>query len=177
MSFAIDSLKYAMRYILYRYTFTKRKTTHVKMKKELIAKKDIRINASPAKVWSVITNNESISIFMMGMKPVTDWKVGGEMNWIGRHQDQEQNMAKGKLESFVVNEKIQYSFFFPGYGHADIPEHYQTIIMELEKVSNNVTMLHTEQGDFSVFEEGETYLQHAQDFWNQAVIKIKALSE
>jgi uncharacterized protein YndB with AHSA1/START domain len=142
-----------------------------------IAKKSIQVNAPAAKLWNIITDNNSVTEFMMGMKPVTDWKEGSKLDWVGRHADQEQNMAKGSILELKRNEKLAYSFFFPGYGHADIPLHYQNVILELEKISENTTVLHAQQGDFSVFEEGETYVQHANEFWDQAVVKIKELAE
>lgn len=148
-----------------------------KVKNKLVAKETIEINAPANKVWTIITDSASVSKFMMGMKPITDWKVRSVMNWIGRHENQEQNMAKGNIQELVINKKLQYSFFFPGYGHADIPEHYQTVILELVKVNDSVTILYAQQGDFSVFAEGETYIKHARDFWHQAVVKIKELSE
>lgn len=147
------------------------------MKDPLIAKKSIEINAPLSAVWQVITDEKDVTIFMLGMSPLTDWKEGSPLNWIGRHEGKEQNMAKGVLLESKPNKLLRYSFFFPGYGHADIPAHYQTVILELEKATSGQTILHAQQGDFSVFEEGETYLQHAKDFWGQAVIKIKELAE
>jgi uncharacterized protein YndB with AHSA1/START domain len=147
------------------------------MKDPMIAKKSIEINARLSIVWQVITNDKSIITFMLGMKPLTDWIEGSRLNWIGRHEEQEQNIAKGYILELKPNERLRYSFFFSGYGHADIPEHYQVIMLRLEKAEEEKTILHAQQGDFSVFDEGETYVQHANDFWEQAVIKIKELSE
>ncbi len=143
----------------------------------MIVKKSIEINAPPSTVWEVITDEKSIATFMLGMKPLTDWKEGSPMTWTGRHEAQEQHMAKGRILERTPNEQLRYSFFFPGYGHADIPEHYQEIILRLEKAANEKTMLYAQQGDFSVFDEGATYVQHASDFWEQAVTKIKELAE
>jgi uncharacterized protein YndB with AHSA1/START domain len=147
------------------------------MQKSLIAKKDIQIDADPSKIWKIITDNEIVPTFMLGMTPLTDWKEGSVLNWIGRHGGQEKDAAKGKILELSPNKKIRYSFFFLGYGHADIPEHYQTIILELEKLNSQQTILHAQQGDFAVFEEGETYVKHATDFWEQALVKIKELAE
>jgi uncharacterized protein YndB with AHSA1/START domain len=147
------------------------------MKDPMIAKKSIEIDAPLSTVWQVITDDKSIVTFMLGMKPLTDCKEGSQLNWIGRHEEQEQNMAKGHILDLKPNERLSYSFFFPGYGHADIPEHYQVIVLRLEKATEEKTILHAQQGDFSVFDEGATYVQHANDFWEQAVRKIKELAE
>ncbi len=115
--------------------------------------------------------------FMQGMKPETDWKEGSSINWIGRHEGKEHNAAKGKILVLQPNKKLQYSFFYGGYGHADVPENYQTVTFELEEVNDSETNLLASQGDYSVFADGETYLKHAEDFWEKSVAVIKELSE
>lgn len=147
------------------------------MKKQLITKKSIDISAPASKVWSVITTNETVSVCMLGMRPLTDWKEGSSINWVGRHEGEEHNMAKGSIQELLLNKKLQYSFFYGGYGHADVPEHYQTVVLELESLNGRQTRLTAQQGDYSVFEDGETYMKHADYFWSQAVLKIKELSE
>jgi uncharacterized protein YndB with AHSA1/START domain len=147
------------------------------MKKQLIAKKSIDINAPVSKIWNVITTEESVSVFMLGMKPQTDWKEGSPINWAGRHEGEEHNMAKGLIQELSLNKKLQYSFFYGGYGHTDVPEHYQTVVLELEPLNDKQTRLKAQQGDYSIFEDGETYVKHADHFWSQAVLKIKELSE
>ena len=147
------------------------------MKKQLIAKKSIDISAPASKVWNVITTDETVSVFMLGMKPLTDWKEGSPINWVGRHEGEEHNIAKGSIQELSLNKKLQYSFFYGGYGHADIPAHYQTVVLELESLNDRQTRLTAQQGDYSVFEDGEAYIKHADSFWSQAVLKIKELSE
>lgn len=147
------------------------------MKKQLITKKSIDISAPASKVWSVITTDETVSVCMLGMRPLTDWKEGSSINWVGRHEGEEQNMAKGSIQELLLNRKLQYSFFYGGYGHADVPENYQTVVLELEPLNSRQTRLTVQQGDYSVFEDGETYMQHADHFWSQAVLKIKEFSE
>jgi uncharacterized protein YndB with AHSA1/START domain len=147
------------------------------MKRELVAKKNIAINANVSKVWNIITTDESVTVFMLGMKPMTDWKNGSSLNWIGRHKGEEHNMAKGTIKELSPNQKLQYSFFYAGYGDADIPENYQTVTLELEVINEKQTGLKVQQGDYSIFKDGETYLKHANDFWEQAVTKIKELAE
>src|ERR1700728_4429091 len=101
------------------------------MTKELIATKTIEINAPISKVWNIITADESVEVFMLGMKPLTDWKNGSSLTWIGRHKGEEHNMAKGTIKELSPDKKLQYSFFYGGYGHADTPENYQTVTLEL----------------------------------------------
>lgn len=146
-------------------------------KKSLIAEKIIEVNAPIEKVWTVITTDVYVVLFMMGMKPITSWKKGADIYWTGRHEGEEHNMAKGKVLESDPMKSLRYTFFFGGYGHADIPENYQTVSFELNKLTENQTILTVQQGDYSVFEEGETYLQHASDFWQQAGDKLKEICE
>jgi uncharacterized protein YndB with AHSA1/START domain len=146
-------------------------------KKNLIAEKVIEINAPVKRVWTVITTDESVQSFMMGMKPITNWQKGASIQWIGRHEGQEHNIAKGKITDFEPGELLQYTFFYGGYGHLDIPEHYQTVSLKLEKLVENRTRLTVRQGDYAVFVEGENYLQHANTFWQQAGEKLKEICE
>ena len=147
------------------------------MERQLIAKKSIDIQAPVAKIWHVITSDESVAVFMLGMKPQTDWKEGSPITWIGRHEGEEHNMAKGFIQKLAPNKTLQYSFFYGGYGHADVPEHYQTVVLELESLNGEQSRLTAQQGDYSIFEDGETYVKHADDFWTRAILKIKELSE
>ena len=73
-------------------------------------------------------------------------------------------MAKGIIQELSPNKKLKYSFFYGGYGHADIPEHYQTVILELESLNDKLTKLTAQRGDYSVFEDGETHVKHADNF-------------
>jgi uncharacterized protein YndB with AHSA1/START domain len=146
-------------------------------KKNLIAEKIIEINASAKKVWTAITTDVSVQSFMMGMKPITTWQKGASMQWIGRHEGEEHNMAKGEIINFVSEELLQYTFFYGGYGHLDIPEHYQLVTFRLEKLGENKTRLIVQQGDYAVFAEGENYLQHANTFWEQAGNRLKEICE
>lgn len=91
------------------------------MKEQLISKKSIALNAPVSKIWKIITTDDTVSIFMLGMKPVTDWQQGSAINWIGRHEGQENNMAKGVITAIIPEQELQYTFFYGGYGHADIP--------------------------------------------------------
>jgi hypothetical protein len=41
----------------------------------------------------------------------------------------------------------------------------------------NTTYVTVEQGDFSVFKEGEEFARHSQQFWDAALQKLKELAE
>lgn len=146
------------------------------MSDPLIAKSTITIDAPAPVVWGLITNPDAIQKFMLGMQAVSDWKAGSELRWIGRHGERPNDNARGAIEKIDPNRQLSYSFFYPGYGYPDEPQYYNRIIYELAAV-NDQTALAVEQGDFSVFKDGETMRKHSQEFWDLVLKNLKELAE
>ena len=46
------------------------------MNHHLFSSQSIDINATPAKVWEVLTNPKLIAEYLYGTETVTNWKVG-----------------------------------------------------------------------------------------------------
>ena len=80
-----------------------------------------------------------------------------------------------KLEK-LENKELKFTFFYAGYGYPDEPKYYNTVVFHLT-AKGNETLVETEQGDFSVFKEGETFITHTRTFWNDAVKILKELAE
>ena len=146
------------------------------MNNPLIAKGMITVNAPANKVWSTITNPETLQQIMLGMQPKSDWKVGSELRWIGRHEEKPNDNARGTIQVLDPNKTFSFTFFYPGYGYADVAENYNTVTFVLSE-GNNVTTVEVSQGDFSVFKEGETFRNHSQTFWDAALKKLKEVVE
>lgn len=146
------------------------------MKKDLFAKSAITIKSTPGKVWQLITQEASLQKIMMGMKPISDWKVGSEIRWIGRHAEKPDDNARGIIEIMNPSEKLQFTFYYPGYGYPDSPEYYNTVSFTItdEGISTHVQV---SQGDFSVFKDGGTYCSHSQEFWNAVLQTLKQIAE
>jgi hypothetical protein len=71
---------------------------------------------------------------------------------------------------------FSFTFFYPGYGYADVAENYNTVTFILSE-SDDTTTVEVTQGDFSVFKEGETFKNHSQTFWDSALTKLKEVVE
>ncbi len=151
--------------------------TKMKDNQSLISEHTVTIQAPVAKVWSVITNSETVEQFMLGMKPQTSWQLSAAMNWMGRHEGKEKDMAKGSITHLIPEALLEYTFFYGGYGYADIPGNYQTVRFALNKINENSTLINISQGDYAVFKDGATYLQHANDFWQKSIQKLKDICE
>jgi uncharacterized protein YndB with AHSA1/START domain len=146
------------------------------MNNPLIARGIIRLNAPASKVWSVITDPESLQQIMLGMSPKSDWRVGSELRWIGRHEEKPDDNAKGKILEMKPGKSFKFSFYYPGYGYPDVAENYNTVAFTLTE-ANNITTVEAIQGDFSVFKEGEVFKNHSQTFWDAALKKLKEVVE
>lgn len=146
------------------------------MENNLIAESTIKVNAPANKVWAALTTPETIQKVMLGMQPKSDWKVGSELRWIGRHEEKPNDNARGIIQVMDTNKKLQFTFYYPGYGYPDDPEYHNTVVFNLSEF-NNETTVDVEQGDFSVFKEGETFRDHSQTFWEGSLKILKELVE
>ena len=52
----------------------------------IIATAQTEIAASPARVWSALTDPAQIKRYMFGSEVETDWKPGGTIVWKGEYQ-------------------------------------------------------------------------------------------
>ncbi len=86
---------------------------------------------------------------MLGMQPKSDWKVGSELRWIGRHEEKPNDNARGIIQVMDANKTLQFTFYYPGYGYPDQAEYHNTVVFNLSE-SNSQTSVDVEQGDFSV---------------------------
>jgi len=146
------------------------------MNQELTAKHSITVKATGQKVWTVITSPETLQQVMLGMQPKSEWTVGAELRWIGRHEEKPGDNAKGIIEQMEPAKRLQFTFFYPGYGYPDQEQNYNTVVFNLIEEDNQTTV-NVEQGDFSVFKDGATYREHSQRFWEAALQVLKTLAE
>jgi uncharacterized protein YndB with AHSA1/START domain len=146
------------------------------MEKKLIAKSNITINASASKVWETITDPVSLQKIMLGMQPISDWKEGTELRWKGRHEEKKDDNARGKILSMIRDQELKFTFFYPGYGYPDEPKYYNTVVFNLT-ANGDATIVEVEQGDFSLFKEGETFMGHSQTFWDASVKILKEMAD
>jgi uncharacterized protein YndB with AHSA1/START domain len=146
------------------------------MPDQLIAKSTVTINAPVSEVWKALVTPELIQQYMMGMLPQSAWTKGSELRWKGRHEEKPDDNARGIITNIITEEQLAYTFYYPGYGYPDELAYYNQVVYKLQPAGSD-TNLSVEQGDFSVFKEGEVFLGHTQSFWDGAVLKLKELVE
>ncbi len=133
--------------------------------------KSIDINASPLKVWEVLTNPAMIRQYFTGAETITNWKVGTEIVFIHWYEEKELR-NKGVILQFLPNQVLSYTYWTAFSGTADKPENYTTITYTLEE-GNGKTTLSLLQTNFK---NGPWY-EGLQTGWDMVVNKIKAIAE
>jgi uncharacterized protein YndB with AHSA1/START domain len=146
------------------------------MENKIKASATIEIEADSSKVWLVLTTPSLVKQFMLGMQPTSDWKEGSELRWQGRHEEKPDDNARGKIVTMEAGSRLAYTFYYPGYGYPDKDEYYNLVSFVLLSLESN-TLVTVEQGDFSVFKEGEEFAKHSSQFWEMALQKLKELAE
>jgi hypothetical protein len=145
--------------------------------KNLTAESKIVINATVEQVWPAMLNPSLIKMYMNGMEPISDWREGSELLWIGKPGEPKHDHAKGVIIRKALN-VLEYTFFYPGYGLPDRPENYNIVRCDLIAVPGGYTQVKAMQGDFSIHgEQGSVYRDHAQLFWDKALKTLKELIE
>lgn len=141
------------------------------MNKDLSVTKTVAINASPQKVWSIITSAESNKQFFFGADILTDWKSGSEIVFSGNYGGRDYR-DHGVILEGVRYKTIKYSYWSSWSGLEDKPEHYSLVEFHLKEVDSKT--------ELSVIQTGfanETGWEHSQTGWEQVTAVIKQLSE
>ena len=146
----------------------------------LFVKNSITINASPAKVWDVLTNPQQTKKYMFGCEALSDWRVGSPILWQGSYEGNDMVFVKGNIVDIKPGKFLAYTTIDPNDPSVkDSPENYLTVTYELSE-QNGQTLLTVSQGDYSKVENGEkrykdTY--NSGEGWNPILVQIKKLVE
>ncbi|MBD2755379.1 SRPBCC family protein [Spirosoma validum] len=142
------------------------------MRRDLIVSQSIDINASPSKVWTVMTDPELIKEYLYGTETVTDWLVGSEIIFQGEYQDQSYR-DKGIILESVPEERLSYSYWSGFSGAEDKPENYSIITYTLVRQDDNRTTFTWTQEGFAT-EEG---YNHSRNTTGTLLEQIKEIAE
>jgi uncharacterized protein YndB with AHSA1/START domain len=129
------------------------------------------IDASPSRVWHVITDPESMREFFFGSEVVTDWTVGGPIVWRGEWEGKPYE-DKGEIVAFEPGRRLVTTHFSPLTGQPDVPENYHTLTWTLEP-SGLQTVLTLSQDNNGSAEAAE----HSKGMWDMLVASVKDIAE
>lgn len=142
------------------------------MRNDLIVSQSIDINASPARVWDVLTTPDLIKEYLFGTETVTDWKIGSEIIFQGEYGEQTYR-DKGVILENVPNKLLSYSYWSGFSGLEDKPENYSTVTYTLRAENDNQTEFTWTQQGYATEEGYNHSVNGMSDFLKQ----IKEIAE
>ena len=96
----------------------------------LIARASVTIPAPAADVWEALVMPAAIKKYMAGATVRSDWIVGSPIVWIGEWQGQAYE-DNGIILQIVRERVLEFSYFSPLAGVADLPENYHIVTVHL----------------------------------------------
>jgi uncharacterized protein YndB with AHSA1/START domain len=141
------------------------------IRKNLIARASITINAPKSKVWNALVDPEAIKKYMFGTNVVSKWKEGSPIVWKGEWQGKSYE-DKGVILLLKPERSIQYSHYSPLSGLSDKLENYHIITIELldEGIHTQVSLTQ----DNNLTEEDR---EHSEKNWETMLISMKKFLE
>lgn len=76
---------------------------------EFIVRKEIRLRADPAVVWSALTNPEKTKQYFFNCEVFSDWEVGSTLLFTGRLLLIKKIEMKGQILKIEPNKLLQYT--------------------------------------------------------------------
>lgn len=140
------------------------------MKKSLILTKERQIDATPAKVWAVLTENQYIEQWL-GVQMITGWKPESPIDFTFVYKDKEVK-DKGTLLHFEEGAKLSYNYWSVFSGTEDSPENYSEITFTITPGEKGI-LLQLTQTNFA----SQMLFAHAEKNWAETLETIKKLAE
>jgi uncharacterized protein YndB with AHSA1/START domain len=100
------------------------------MNTKLIARASVTIAAPLADVWDALVTPAAINAYMFGATVTSDWVVGSPIMWTGEWQGTAYE-DKGVILQIVRERVLEFSYFSPLAGAADLPENYHIVTVHL----------------------------------------------
>jgi uncharacterized protein YndB with AHSA1/START domain len=148
------------------------------MKKPLIVKNSIVIEAPATRVWDALVNPEKTKQYMYGCETVSDWKKGSPLLWKGLNEGKEMVYVQGAILDIQPTRFLKYTALDP-HSPIDDSANPITITYELTEEKGKTHFAVT-QGDYAMVSEGERRYAEAYnngEGWNPLLAEIKKLVE
>jgi uncharacterized protein YndB with AHSA1/START domain len=137
----------------------------------IVATAETDISASPARVWSALTDPAEIEKYMFGSRVETDWKPGSRIVWAGEYQGKAYR-DKGEILEVEPERRLVVTHFSPMSGQQDAPENYHTLTYRLEP-RDGKTHVSLSQDNNS----NEDEAAHSRDNWAAMLTALKDVVE
>jgi uncharacterized protein YndB with AHSA1/START domain len=141
------------------------------MTEKYVAISTIAIQAPPSRVWSVITDPESVGELFFGSEVITDWTVGGPIIWRGEWEGKPFE-DKGEIIAFEPDRRLETTHFSPLTGQPDVPENYHTLTWTLEPAGTQTVLTLMQDNN-----DSPAAAEHSKDMWDMLVATVKDIAE
>ena len=138
----------------------------------LMARASVTIAAPAADVWEALVTPAAIKSFLFGATVASDWVVGSPIVWIGEWQGRAYE-DKGIILQIVRERVLEFSYFSPLAGLADLPENYHIVTVHLSSVGAQQTRVLLNQ-DNNLTDEA---LERAERHWSVMLAGLKHVVE
>ncbi len=129
------------------------------------------IEATPERVWAVITDPAAAHEFMFGTELSTDWAPGGPIRWRGEWHG-EPYEDHGTVLDVVPGERLVHTHYSPLSGQPDLPEHHHTLTWTLERRDGGTVLTLRQDGNATA-----EAMEHSKRMWDSLVAKVKEIAE
>ena len=136
-----------------------------------VATATVEIDASPARVWTALTDPAEIEKYMVGSHVVTDWEPGSSIVWKGEYEGTRYE-DKGEIVEIKPARRLKVTHFSPLSGQEDVRENYHTLTYELEAVGPS-TRVALSQDNNPTVEAAE----HSKANWEKMLFGLKEVVE
>lgn len=141
------------------------------MKQQLTARASVIIDAPAERVWDALTKPEIIKKYFFGTDTITEWKIGGPIQFSGEFNGKSYE-DKGTILAFEPCSLIQYRYWSSLSGLPDEPGNYLTITYYLTEI-NSKTRLDISQENIS----NQMVKDHSEENWRQVLQNLKRVVE
>ncbi len=138
---------------------------------EHVAIAEIQVDATPARVWSALTDPDQIEQYMFGSRVVTDWEPGSRIVWKGEYEGKAYE-DHGQILEVDPGKRLVMTHFSPRNGKEDAPENYHTLAYELEEVDEG-TRVQLSQDNNANTEAAE----QSRSNWERMLRELKSVVE
>jgi uncharacterized protein YndB with AHSA1/START domain len=137
----------------------------------IVATAETDISASPAHVWSALTDPAQIKRYMFGSQVETDWKPGSAITWQGEYQGNAYQ-DKGQIVEVEPRRRLVVTHFSPMSGQPDVPENYHNLTYLIEPRGEGTHLSLTQDNNAT-----EEEAAHSRDNWAAMLSALKKVVE
>ena len=131
----------------------------------------MNIDASPPRIWEALIRPEISKEYFFGAEIETDWKEGNPITFKGEYNGNKYE-EKGVILNVEPNAQLQYTHWSGFDGLPDTPENYRTWTFDISEKDGTAFLTISEDNI-----PREKQKKRSDEFWREALLKIKRLVE